>query len=334
MHFVPGKSRLVSFGQDDTPRLLVLVDAEEEFNWSSYSPNAKGVRNIALQFKAQNIFNAHCVTPTYLVDFPVASQAEGYEPLRELVKAGACKIGAQLHPWVNPPLEEEITVRNTYAGNLPEALERAKIEKLTSVIEENFGQRPNVFRAGRWGAGPNTAAIITSLGYTIDSSILPLANFSIEGGPNYMSARAFPYWVDAGALLELPVTVGVLGLLKGLGARGRSILLGRSSTRLLLPGVLSHLGLLERIRLTPEGTPIEDAKRLTRGLLQQGQRLFVVSYHSSSLLPGGNPYASNAADVERLLDWLGSYLTFFFQTLGGKATTAEEVYASARAGQV
>jgi hypothetical protein len=38
-----------------------------------------------------------------MVDYPVASQAEGRAPLRELMQSGLCDIGAQLHPWVTPP---------------------------------------------------------------------------------------------------------------------------------------------------------------------------------------------------------------------------------------
>ena len=52
--------------------------------------------------------------------------------------AGRAEIGIQLHPWVNPPFEEEVTPRNSFAGNLPRALEHAKFRNLREAIERNF----------------------------------------------------------------------------------------------------------------------------------------------------------------------------------------------------
>jgi hypothetical protein len=332
--FLPKTSDLVSFAPTDAPQLIVFVDAEEEFRWHTYSPTAVSVRNIAAQRRAQTILNAFGVRPTYLVDYPVAVQPEGFQPLKELLDANQCSIGAQLHPWVNPPIEEEITPHNTYAGNLPAALERAKIERLTATIAASFGIKPMVFKAGRYGAGPNTAAALLASGYCVDASVMPLADFSGEGGPDYTGAPAAPYWIDQNRLLlEIPTTVGLVGLIgTGIGPRSVHALLSTMSTAVKLPGLLSRLRLLERIRLTPEGISLDEAKRLTLALLRQGRRLFVVSYHSSSLMPGGAPYVESQADLDRFLAWLEGYLCFFFGPLSGRATTALEVYSAARRG--
>lgn len=329
---LPQAGHVVPFSPADAPRLVVFVDAEEEFRWHTYSSSAMSVRNIAVQLSAQQIMSEFGVRPTYLVDYPVAVQAEGYEPLKEMLQAGLCSIGAQLHPWVNPPIEEEITPRNTYAGNLPAILERAKIERLTAVIADNFGVRPVVFKAGRYGAGPNTAAALMANGYCVDASVMPFADFSADGGPDYSDAPACAYWLDARRrLLEIPTTVGLVGPLSGAGRRTAQMLLSRASASLRVPGVLSRLGLLERIRLTPEGTSLEEATRLTLAMLRQGQRLFVLSYHSSSLLPGGAPYVTTQADLDKFLAWLDGYMRFFFGPLNGCAATALEIYESARA---
>ena len=190
--FSPEADDLISFQASEAPQLIVFVDAEEEFRWHTYSPSAVSVRNIAAQMCAQEILNEFGVRPTYLVDYPVAAQPEGFQPLKELLDKNLCSIGAQLHPWVNPPIEEEITLRNTYAGNLPAALERAKIERLTAAITTNFGTKPMVFKAGRYGAGPNTAAALMANGYCVDASVMPLADFSSEGGPDYTDCPASP----------------------------------------------------------------------------------------------------------------------------------------------
>jgi len=330
----PRAGDLVTFTPTDAPRLIVFVDAEEEFRWHTYSPTAVSVRNIAAQMRAQAILNEFGVKPTYLVDYPVASQPEGYLPLKQILDQDLCSVGAQLHPWVNPPIEGEITLRNTYAGNLPASLERAKIERLTATIAHSFGVKPTVFKAGRYGAGPNTATALMACGYCVDASVMPLADFSAEGGPDYTAAPAAPYWIDRDRrLLEISTTAGLVGLMGSAGPRSVHALLSGVSTAVRLPGLLSRLRLLERIRLTPEGISLEEAKRLTLALFRHGTRLFVVSYHSSSLLPGGAPYVGSEADLTAFLKWLEGYLRFFCGPLSGKPTTAMDVYATAQAMQ-
>lgn len=322
---------VVAFDPAAAPRLIVFVDAEEEFQWDTFSSGSVSVRNIAAQTRAQEIMAEFGVQPTYLVDYAVASQPEGFLPLRKILDAGACTIGAQLHPWINPPLDEQLTVRNTYHGNLPVALEHAKIECLTNTIKANFGVRPTTFKAGRYGTGPNTAAALISNGYCIDASVMPLADFSGDGGPDHSRAPIVPYWIDdQQTLLEMPNTVGLVGLMEGLDADSAHALLDGVSPALRVPGMLSRLGLLERIRLTPEGISLDEAQRLTLALMRRGHRLFVLSYHSSSLLPGGAPYVTNETELTAFLAWLRGYFRFFFGSLSGVPTTADEIYRTIR----
>lgn len=324
-------NNLIRFPRTEAPRLIVLVDTEEEFRWHTFSPHEMSVRNIAAQVRAQDIHNKFGVQPTYLVDYAVASQDEGIGPLKALLDAGVCSIGAQLHPWVNPPIEEELTIRNTYPGNLPAPLERAKIERLTTSIVQSFGVRPRVFKAGRYGAGPNTASALIEAGYRIDTSVMPLTDFSAKGGPDYTTSPAQPYWVDREQrLLEIPSTVGLVGLMDRISRRGMAALLSDASIACRIPGLLSRLGLLERIRLTPEGISLDEAKRMTLSLFRRGRRLFVLSYHSSSLLPGGSPYVTTEEDLNTFLGWLDGYMRFFFGALGGQPTTAEDVLSYAQ----
>ena len=109
------------------PVLCVAVDAEEEFDWRApFSRRNISVKSISHQYLAQEIFARYGVTPTYLVDYPVATNPTSVKVLRKLLDAGQCEIGAQLHPWVNPPHEEEVTVRNSFPANLPPQPAEAK----------------------------------------------------------------------------------------------------------------------------------------------------------------------------------------------------------------
>src|SRR5215469_2833916 len=283
---VPAPSRSVA------PRLLVVIDTEEEFDWSKpHSRSETRVDHIKHLGAVQNIFDRYGVRPTYVVDYPVASQEGGYRPLRDWLTAGKCLIGAHLHPWVNPPFDEEVSARNSYPGNLPSALEKAKLATLTSAIETNLGIRPTVYRAGRYGIGPATGAILEELGYEIDTSVVPYTDFRRDLGPNFSDFGTSPFWFGAqGRILELPLTVGWHGQLRGFGQRLQPLLMSNLGLALHAPGILARSHLLERIRLTPEGTSLAELKRLTDTMIAAGERLFVFSFHSPSVVPGNTPY--------------------------------------------
>lgn len=309
------------------PFLLVIVDTEEEFDWRTFSRRACNVRSIRSQARAHRIFDRYGVVPTYAVDYPVASQGEGYAPLRALVNEGRCTIGAHLHPWVTPPFEERVSVRNSYPCNLPAELERRKLAALTEIIIRNFGVRPVLYKAGRYGADAQTAAAIAALGYTIDCSVLPWTDLTGQAGPNFAESTSWPYWFgDQGNLLEIPLTTALVGALRSTAAPVSHWLDRPLAKRFRVPGLMSRARLLDRIRITPEGTTLSEAKRASRALLNDQQTIFTVTYHSPSLEPGNTPYVRSGTDLAVFLAWLEGYLEFFFGELGGQASTPSEIY--------
>ncbi len=314
------------------PTLVVVVDTEEEFDWTApFDPASTTVANIACQPLAQRIFDAHGVVPTYVVDYPVAATPEAAAVLRGIAEAGRCEIGAHLHPWVTPPWDSQlpggpVDARHSYPGNLPPALERAKLAALTQAIEAGFGRRPVVYKAGRYGVGPATAGILDALGYRVDVSVVPHTDFSADGGPDFIALPDGPFRFAPG-LIELPLSVHFVGALAGAGRLVYPWLTSRSVRRLRLPGIAARLGLLERLRLTPEGHRLDDMQRQTRAALARGARLFMLTYHSSSLLPGATGYVRDAAGRDRFLATLDAYCGDFLGTLGGRASTVTAVAA-------
>ena len=85
--------------------------------------------------------------------------------------------------------------------------------------------------------------------------------------------------------------------------------------------VASRLRLLERLRLTPEGYTLAEMMRLTRALLAAGQRVFVLSFHSPSVVPGNTPYVTSEADLDAFLERLRGSLTRFRGELNGRFVT-------------
>ncbi len=313
------------------PQLLVIVDAEEAFDWRApFSRTGFRVDTSATQGRSCRIFQSYGIRPTYVVDFPVALEPSGHGPLLELMQAGLCDVGAQLHPWVTPPYNEALSEEASYANNLAPDLERQKIVAVKEAIEVSFGIAPQIYRAGRYGAGLATLSIIEDLGFKIDCSVLPGMRLA-PAAPDYSQATAEPYWLGKiGHMLEIPVTVGTVGFA---GKTSEQIYRGFASPwgrKLRLPAIAARLRVAERIRLTPEGTTVEEAKRLTRKLLKGGNRVFVVSYHSPSLSVGNTPYVRNEEDLERFLSWLDEYFAYFVSELGGTPSTPFAVLEMAK----
>src|SRR5690554_1880867 len=126
--------RYIEWPSEAPPQLVVVVDTEEEFDWTA-EPDTAARQVTAMDYigRAQDIFNDYGIRPCYVIDYPIASQTQGYRKLREFVDRGQCEICAHLHPWVNPPVREKLTRANTYPGNLPAPLEREKLMALRSA---------------------------------------------------------------------------------------------------------------------------------------------------------------------------------------------------------
>ncbi|MEM7223677.1 MAG: polysaccharide deacetylase family protein [Pseudomonadota bacterium] len=331
--FDVARNRPADLSALEAPVIMIIVDTEEDFDWNkAFDRNSTSVASLAAQHRAQEVFARHGVVPTYVVDYPVATSDLAGETLARFQREGVAEIGAHLHPWVNPPHEEEVNVHNSYPGNLPPALERAKLEILTEAITERFGNRPTVYKAGRYGAGPATGKLLEALGYQVDLSVVPFTSFAADGGPDFRGHGLQPYWFGAERnLLEIPFSCGYHGHLAGAGPWLYPLVTKPPLLKMRLPGILARLGLLERIRLTPEGSNLDEHLRLTDWLVGQGCRVFSIAYHSPSLAPGNTPYVKDETALGRFLDILDRYLGHFVKELGGRPSTPSALYRRLKA---
>lgn len=289
--FVPG------FGQ----RFLLTIDAEEEFDWSQpLGREGHSLDSVPRLHKFQQFCESIGVVPVYLADYPIATSPAAIEALRPAVTAGRAEIGIQLHPWVSPPHSEEVNQLNSFAGNLPADLERDKLLRLRDTIARAFDTAPQIYRAGRYGVGPNTARILSDAGIAIDTSVRARFNYSSGGGVDFSDHPLHPYWLDrSGGLMELPLTTVFWGPLRGLGPWLYPRLWRTARAR----GALSRLGLLERIPLTPEGVTDEEVIRAIDIAIDDAVPILVFSFHSPSLAPGYSPYVRSEEQLDAFYDW-------------------------------
>lgn len=241
----PAVDSLVAWPAAFGTRFIVFCDVEEEFDWARpLDRNARSTTAMAAFAGGHRRFAERGVGLACMVDHPIATDPAAVAILARALEDGRSTIGAQLHPWVNPPFEEAVTPANSYAGTLPRALEAAKIDALTAAIAAAFGRAPIAYRAGRYGIGPDTLMLLAERGYRLDSSIRARYDYRGDGGPDFGAIGNAAFRRDG--VVELPFTSVYTGALRRHGPA-----LHRVTARIPHgPGLLARGGLVNRVSLT------------------------------------------------------------------------------------
>ena len=307
--------------------LVVTIDTEEEGLWSGNYAKSGTVQNIQEVPCFQQVCDRWNIRPTYLITTPVAESEDAVRILRAIMENDRCEIGTHVHPWNSPPFgksEKATTGKSSYLCNLPKKIQFAKLEKLTELIETQFGRRPITFRAGRYGADQATIDCLRELDYRVDSSVLPGADYRYQGGPDFRHATRKPYLPSANdicqaggaaGLLEIPITSGFTHRHFELATRLRSIAFLPPWRQLRCVGILDRLGIATKVKLSPEQASLSQMKKLTRAALARTNPILILMFHSSSLLPGCSPYVRSAGDRKLFLNKLNAYFEFALSEL-------------------
>jgi len=282
-------------------RFTLFVDTEEEFDWDApFARTGHGVTALAGMARGQAFFASAGIKPVYVTNYPVVDDDAAAAMMAQWVSDGAADIGAHLHPWVNPPHVEEVNDANSYAGALPEDWERQKLARLFERIAERFGKRPIVYRAGRYGVGPNSARLLEQAGCRLDSSVRSRFDYRAQHGPDFTGMPLDPYWAGpTRSLIELPLSTAFVGLLRGGGERLYRRMQGLGP----VAGALARARVLSRVPLTPENVPATIAVAAIDALLEEGVRVLNFSFHSPTLGIGHTPYVRNEADLAAFYRW-------------------------------
>lgn len=327
----PAATDLVQLADGDHPRFWVTIDTEEDFDWAApFARTGYRLDSVPALGECQAYFERAGVAPIYLVDWPIVADDRAVAILGAAQAAGRCEIGAQLHPWVTPPHDEDVNERNSYTGNLSAELQRAKMTALRDAIRDRFSVAPTVYRAGRYGLGPDSAGMLAELGFRCDTSVRSGFDYRAGQGPDYRGAPLHPWWVrtEEGAVLEIPVTT-VFGGLFGTAGRGLYHRVARGGSH--AGAALARLGLVERIALTPEGIPADRACKAIDIAIDQRLPVLNFSFHSPSLQPGNTPYVRSDADLTRFYRWWNIVLEHLARR-GVEPTTAADILKAAECG--
>lgn len=282
---------------------VMTIDTEEEWDWNKgFSTGKPSVQNIQNIPKFQAFCNELGVKPTYFIDYAIASDPPSVKCFKEPLAKGECEIGAHLHPWITPPIEEDIHNENTHAINLPPDLVKRKLKILTQKLKDEFGGRPLTFRSGRWGVNGTLLKTLVEEGYQTDSSVYP---FYADSSFSYYEATDTPYWPDLNDcthegtqrdIFEMPVTSGFNLPNFARCQKIHQFFSAKPWSTFHAIGILWHLNIMRKLQLSPELADAPNMITLINTCLKRGHRIIHMFLHSSSLLPGGSPYVSNEDD--------------------------------------
>lgn len=292
-------------------KLLVSIDTEED-NWVATRDDVS-VRNVRALPELHAFLVGLGLRPTYFVDYPVASDAASAAILADIAADDRAEIGAHLHPWNTPPLDEPLTDRNTMMCNLPVALQREKLARLRAALAGAIGREPTSFRAGRFGLGHEGVRLLIDAGFTADSSVTPYMSWrAFAEGSDHRSAPLDCYRLDGdgpldrpaagGPLVEVPLSCGFTRRPFGWRSRAQALLDRPLAARLRLGAVATRTGLVRRVLACPETDRLDDLLKLARCLVDEGVGFLHYFFHSPSLVPGLSPFVRTDEDRRRLLD--------------------------------
>src|SRR3989344_2853492 len=282
----------------------VTIDTECDMpNWKPKKlPTLENIKELP---KLQELLNKYEIKPTYLITYPVATEAISVDILKTLHKVNNCEIGTHFHPWTTPPIKNEEIEEATFPHKLDINLHKLKLTNLTNAIKKSFNINPVSYRAGRFGFDSIGLKIIEDLNYKIDTSITPLTNW----GANFTNAPIEPYFLHHNNLsnpgkskvLEVPVTIDIDIPIK------IKKLYGKSPEK--IKGFISLLG-IKRVWLRPSISSSRDMIKLSNKLIENNHTVLNMMFHSNELSIKTSPFNNTKLKLENYYNRLGEYFKF------------------------
>lgn len=308
--------------------ILVGIDTEGDNQWDAAARANQRFENIYALPRLHALFANHGVRPTYVITYPVATDARSAEVLRGLMAGGDCEIGAHHHAWETPPCTAEDVRRHPYASMLPRSQFEAQLASLTDVIAVAIGQRPVSYRSGRFGFSADHVAGLERLGYLVESSVAPLFDESHKGGPEFVEAPLTPYFLaydsaitpGSSGVLEVPVSAALNRRLP----KALQYAYARAPKPYMTRRVLRALRLLRLRWLRPSYSSLDDMIGLARDLASSGEPVLNILFHSSEAIVGGSPYNRTQGELDAFCDRLDRFLAFSTRELGAVPVTFSE----------
>jgi hypothetical protein len=319
--------------------LAVSVDTEED-NWEPVRVGLT-VENVRRLPRLASVLAPLGLKPTFFVTHGVACTPWALETVRQVAAELGGEVGAHLHPWNTPPFDDRTPANDTMLNNYPRACQVAKLEVLTRRLSQGLGARPTVFRAGRFGLGPETVSALLECEYRVDSSVTPFFSWRrYDNGPDFVGAPVHVYRLDGAddvrqpardGIIEVPISAGYTRLAASHWFQLARLFARRGSRRVHLAGIGARLGLVRRVILSPETNSVRDLLLLSRRLLEHEVEHLHLFFHSSSLTPGLTPFARDERGVQAIYRSIVAFVERLRDLADVTTATISEVARGAQA---
>lgn len=300
--------------------LCLSLDVEEEGLFrGTYAIASTPVANLHCLHRLRPLCEMGA-RPTLFCAYPVLTDDAAFGCVEKLGSDFPIEVGAHLHHWNTPPLADPAlkAVQSVPSIDLDDATFQAKLESVLSAGEQRTGSRPTSFRMGRWDLHARHWPLLARAGVLTDASVRPLHMGSRENqAPNhFLAPQTTPYLVatSAGTVFEVPLTVTSLSPLLT-----RLLLLSKNQKLL---SSLQHWGVLA---LLPVYHPLWAMQAITSLVVARGSDVISLTWHSSEMMPGGNPHMPDERSIDAFLRKCGAYLAWLKKNFEVTFVTMDEL---------
>ncbi len=299
--------------------LCLSLDVEEEGLFrGSYGISSTPTTNLAHLHRLRPLCSMGA-RPTLFCAWPVLRDDAAWRHIAALAADWPVEIGAHLHHWNTPPLSGDGgAVHRVPSASLPDDVFAAKLDSVLEAARARTGSRPVSFRMGRWDLHARHWPLLARAGILADASVRPLHRGTAQNlaPDHFLAPQTGPYLIPtpAGSIFEAPLTVTPLlppltGIIRASGRRG-------------IEASLQHWGALA---LLPVYHPLWAMKAVTALSTSRGSDLIMLTWHSSEMMPGGNPRMPDAPSIDRFMNKCAAWLTWLLDRYSVTFVTLDEL---------
>ena len=312
------------------PYLTVGIDTEGDNQRSAASRLKPTYENIYALPRLHDLLRRNGARPSYLVTYPVAVDRRSAERLATMAASGDCEIGAHHHVWETPPCDRDDARGLPYASQIPLPRFEDQLQHLSASIRDVTGRAPVSYRSGRFGFHASHTAVLERAGYLVDTSVQPLFYEAHKGGPDFVDAPSSPYFLSYDSavrpgdsrVLEVPVSAALNRRLPAWLRRAY----GRAPRPYETKRLLRLMRVVKTVWLRPSLSSLDDMKTFARRLVESGEPVLNVIFHSSEAIVGGSPYNKTPGELDAFLDRLESFLIYATKELRAEPVTFSEFH--------
>jgi len=307
-------------------KMLVTIDVEEEglFN-NQYNAGNAPVENVTKLSLLDSMFCRLKIHPTLLVSYQVVRRKRHHDFLMGIKNKWDGEIGAHLHHWNTPPIQQLPYAHPIPSKLIPQNLLKAKLESLLDALAV-MGVETRSFRMGRFSMGEKMFSLLEQTDIQVDSSIVPTRKE--YGGPEYLAAPLDPYFPDPqnlasrgnSSLLEVPVTI--LPIIPGL-----NVLFDKMSNAYPISSnaVAWVSQYISSLSVQPMAVGLNRMKTAVKLHRLRGGKTVVIYFHSSELMPGCSPQHPTQKHVEKFLTKIEKFFSWMINDMGALSITLSDL---------